>query len=87
MSVTDSLNLSIVESSGEQIGTEGCLSCPGVWGTVKRPNVVTVEAYDRNGERFLLTANELFARAICHELDHLDGKLFKDFVIEYVSED
>ncbi len=81
------INPRIVESSGEQIGTEGCLSCPGVWGTVKRPNVVTVEAYDRNGERFLLTANELFARAICHELDHLDGKLFKDFVIEYVSED
>ena len=81
------INPRIVESSGEQIGTEGCLSCPGVWGTVKRPNVVTVEAYDRNGERFLLTANELFERAICHELDHLDGKLFKDFVIEYVSED
>ncbi|HAB00587.1 MAG TPA: peptide deformylase [Ruminococcaceae bacterium] len=81
------INPRIVESSGEQIGTEGCLSCPGVWGTVKRPNVVTVEAYDRNGERFLLTANELFARAICHEFDHLDGKLFKDFVIEYVSED
>lgn len=81
------INPRIVKSSGEQIGTEGCLSCPGVWGTVKRPNVVTVEAYDRNGERFLLTANELFARAICHELDHLDGKLFKDFVIEYVSED
>ena len=81
------INPRIVESSGNQIGTEGCLSCPGVWGTVKRPNVVTVEAYDRNGERFLLTANELFARAICHELDHLDGKLFKDFVIEYVSED
>lgn len=81
------INPRIVESSGKQIGTEGCLSCPGVWGTVKRPNVVTVEAYDRNGERFLLTANELFARAICHELDHLDGKLFKDFVIEYVSED
>lgn len=81
------INPRIVESSGKQIGTEGCLSCPGVWGTVKRPNVVTVEAYDRNGERFLLTANELFARAICHELDHLDGKLFKDFVIEYVSEE
>ena len=81
------INPRIVESSGKQIGTEGCLSCPGVWGTVKRPNVVTVEAYDRNGERFLLTANELFARAICHELDHLDGKLFKDFAIEYVSED
>ncbi len=81
------INPAIIESSGEQTDTEGCLSCPGVWGTVSRPNFVTVEAYDRNGDRFILSATELFARAICHELDHLDGKLFKDFVIDFVTED
>ena len=81
------INPTIIESSGEQTDTEGCLSCPGVWGTVSRPNFVTVEAYDRNGDRFILSATELFARAICHELDHLDGKLFKDFVIDFVTED
>lgn len=81
------INPRIIEASGEQIGTEGCLSCPGIWGTVKRPNFVTVEAYDRNGDRFILSASELFARAICHEFDHLDGKLFKDFVINFVTED
>ena len=81
------INPRIIDASGEQTDTEGCLSCPGVWGTVSRPNFVTVEAYDRNGDRFILSASELFARAICHELDHLDGKLFKDIVIEFVEED
>lgn len=81
------INPKIIDASGEQTDTEGCLSCPGVWGTVSRPNFVTVEAYDKNGDRFILSASELFARAICHELDHLDGKLFKDFVIEFVEED
>ncbi len=81
------VNPRIIDASGEQTDTEGCLSCPGVWGTVSRPNFVTVEAYDRNGDRFILSASELFARAICHELDHLDGKLFKDIVIDFVEED
>ena len=72
------VNPIIIEASGEQTDTEGCLSCPGVWGTVSRPNFVTVEAYDRNGDRFILSATELFARAICHELDHLDGILYID---------
>lgn len=81
------VNPTIIEFSGEQTDTEGCLSCPGIWGTVSRPNYVTVEAYDRNGDRFILSATELFARAICHELDHLDGKLFKDIVIDFVTED
>ena len=81
------VNPRILDFSGEQTDTEGCLSCPGVWGTVSRPNFVTVEAFDRNGDRFILSATELFARAICHELDHLDGKLFKDFVIDFVTED
>jgi len=81
------VNPRIIDASGEQTDTEGCLSCPGVWGTVSRPNFVTVEAYDRNGDRFILSASELFARAICHEFDHLDGKLFKDIVIDFVEED
>lgn len=81
------INPTIVKTSGTQSDTEGCLSCPNLWGIVERPNFVVVEAYDRNGEKFRLEATELFARAILHENDHLDGKLFKDFVKEFVTLD
>ena len=66
----------IVETSGEQDGAEGCLSVPGRQGNVKRPNKVTVEATDRNGNRFTYTGTELMARCLCHEYDHLDGILY-----------
>jgi peptide deformylase len=72
------INPVIVEQSGEQDGMEGCLSMPGVSGDVKRPMYVTVKYTDRNGEPVTLQTSELFARAICHELDHLDGILYKD---------
>ncbi len=72
------INPKIIAFASEQDGTEGCLSVPGKWGMVKRPMHVTVRATNRHGEEFELTGSELLARAICHELDHLDGKLYID---------
>ena len=72
------INPKILACSGEQTGPEGCLSVPGFQGTVTRPNSVTVLFQDRNGETRQMTGSELFARAVCHELDHLDGKLYID---------
>ena len=72
------INPKIIAYAGEQDGTEGCLSVPGKWGMVKRPMHVTVRATNRLGEEFDLNGSELLARAICHELDHLDGKLYID---------
>ena len=68
----------IIAYSGEQTGVEGCLSVPGRSGTVTRPMHVTVRAMNRRGETFDVTGSELLARAICHELDHLDGVLYID---------
>ena len=79
------INPEIVEESGEQIGSEGCLSVPGVFGEVTRPNVVTVKAQDRDGKWFKITGKELLARAFCHEIEHLDGKLFLDRVIRFID--
>lgn len=79
------INPEIVEESGEQTGSEGCLSVPGVYGEVTRPNVVTVKAQDRNGKWFQLTGKELLARAICHEAEHLEGKLFLDRVTKFLD--
>ena len=79
------INPDIVEESGEQTGSEGCLSVPGVFGEVTRPNVVTVKAQDRDGKWFKITGKELLARAFCHEIEHLDGKLFLDRVIRFID--
>lgn len=79
------MNPVITEESGEQTGSEGCLSVPGVWGEVTRPNKVTVKAQDRNGKWFKLTGEGLLARAICHETEHLDGKLFLDRVTKFIE--
>ena len=79
------INTEIVEESGEQTGSEGCLSVPGVFGEVTRPNVVTVKAQDRDGKWFKITGKELLARAFCHEIEHLDGKLFLDRVIRFID--
>ncbi|MCX4304281.1 MAG: peptide deformylase [Acetatifactor sp.] len=70
------INPRIVESSGEQTGQEGCLSVPGKSGQVTRPNYVKAVALDMNMREFELEGTELLARAICHELDHLDGHLY-----------
>ncbi|MBQ5816369.1 MAG: peptide deformylase [Oscillospiraceae bacterium] len=72
------INPEIIKTSGEQDGPEGCLSFPGQYGDVKRPNKVTVKALDRFGKPFTLSGEALLARAFCHETDHLDGKVFID---------
>lgn len=76
------INPVIVESDGEQTGDEGCLSVPGKTGTVTRPNYVKVKAIDRNGDEIIVEGQELMARALCHEIDHLDGILYIDRVID-----
>ncbi len=74
------INPVILEKSGEQTGNEGCLSVPGKTGIVTRPNYVKVRAYDRDLKPFELEGTELLARAICHELEHLDGHLYVEKV-------
>ena len=74
--VLELINPKIIAYAGEQEGLEGCLSLPGQWGIVKRPMHVTVRAMNRNGETVDYTGSELLARCFCHELDHLDGKLY-----------
>ena len=74
------INAEILDSSGEQLDEEGCLSGPGHEGEVKRPFKVTVRACDENGEGFEMEAEELLARAICHEVDHLNGVVFTDHI-------
>ena len=76
------INPKIIAYAGEQTGSEGCLSVPNKWGTVKRPMHVTVRALNRRGEEFDITGSEFLARAFCHELDHLDGKLYIDIATE-----
>lgn len=72
------INPVILQQKGEQTGWEGCLSVRGKSGVVSRPMKLTLSYYDRNGEKHLLKAKGFFARAICHELDHLDGVLYID---------
>ncbi len=81
------INPEIIETSGSQTGNEGCLSFPGVWGEVERPMYVKVKAFDRNGNEFELEGEELLARAICHECDHLDGVVFTSHVTKFVDLD
>ena len=79
------INPKIIAYSGEQEGEEGCLSVPGRWGIVKRPMHVTVRAMNRKGEVVDITGSGLLARAFCHELDHLDGKLYIDIAKEMIN--
>jgi peptide deformylase len=72
------INPVILETSGEQTGAEGCLSVPGKTGIVTRPNYVKVEAYNQNMEKVIIEGEELLARALCHEIDHLEGELYVD---------
>ncbi len=76
--VLELVNPQIIAFSGEQEGNEGCLSFPGQWGIVKRPNYVKVRAQDRFGEEIEVEGKELLARAFCHEIDHLNGIVFKE---------
>lgn len=79
------INPEIIEESGSQTGSEGCLSVPKVFGEVERPMKVKVRAQDRYGKWFEAEGEELTARAFCHEIDHLDGKLFTEKVIRYID--
>lgn len=74
------INPEILETSGSQTGDEGCLSVPGMSGTVTRPKYVKVKALNENMEEFILEGEELLARAICHEVDHLHGRLYTELV-------
>ncbi|MDO5387915.1 MAG: peptide deformylase [Clostridia bacterium] len=74
------INPEIIETSGEQTGNEGCLSVPGKTGVVTRPNYVKAKAVDITGQNIIVEGEELMARALCHEIDHLDGILYVDKV-------
>ncbi len=81
------INPEIISQKGTQNGSEGCLSVPGVYGMVERPETVTVRAQDRNGRRFKMTGQGLMARAMCHEVEHLEGILFREHVTEYCEKE
>lgn len=83
--VIELVNPEIIETSGEQIGLEGCLSLPGKWGITPRPYKVVVKAQDRNGKEFTVSGEHLLARAMCHEIDHLDGVLYNTVAIHMLT--
>ncbi|AYH41731.1 peptide deformylase [Christensenella minuta] len=79
------VNPEFVLQKGEQIVEEGCLSFPDVWGRLKRPERVVVRALDENGKEITVEGTGLLAKCLCHELDHLDGIVFKDKIIEFTE--
>ena len=81
------INPVIIAKSGEQEGSEGCLSVPGLYGIVKRPALARVKAYDRYGKEFELWGKDLTARAICHEVDHLDGIMYTTLTEQLLTEE
>ena len=85
--ILELVNPTLVETSGEQIGAEGCLSVPGKHGLVKRPMFATVRAQDRDGEWYEVEGEELIARCFCHELDHLDGIVYTEVMDRFLTEE
>ena len=81
------VNPEIIRTEGEQTGLEGCLSVPGKWGIVTRPDVVRVRAQDRYGDWFEVEGEGLTARAFCHEIEHLDGHLFVEHIDHFLSDE
>ncbi len=81
------INPKMLSQSGSQEDLEGCLSCPGKWGIVKRPMRVEVETLDRDGKKVCHKAEGFLAKAICHEMDHLEGKLFYDSATRMLSQE
>lgn len=81
------INPIVLETSGEQIGPEGCLSFPNLYGEVKRPYYVKIKAQNRNGKFYTFEAEDFLARAILHEIDHLHGILFTSKVTRYLEEE
>ena len=85
--ILELVNPELLETSGEQVGAEGCLSVPGKYGLVKRPMVARVRAQDRNGDFFEAEGEELIARCFCHEIDHLDGIVYTEAMERYLTEE
>ena len=81
------INPEIIAREGTQNEMEGCLSIPGEWGITERPEKVTVRAMNRNGKMYEVSGEGLMARALCHELDHLDGVLYKDKAIHMLTKE
>ena len=85
--ILELINPSLVETDGEQVGPEGCLSVPGKYGLVKRPYYAKVRAQDRNGNWYEAEGEELIARCFCHELDHLDGIIYTEVMERFLTEE
>ena len=85
--ILELINPEIIHTEGEQTGPEGCLSVPGKFGMVTRPNLVRVRAQDRFGEWFEAEGEELTARCFCHELEHLDGHLYVEHIDHFLTEE
>lgn len=79
------VNPEIIRAEGEQESVEGCLSCPGEYGITRRPQAVTVKAQDRFGEEFTIDGEDLLAKAFCHEIDHLEGIIYKQVALRMLD--
>ena len=85
--ILELINPEMLEPSGEQYGPEGCLSVPGKYGLVKRPNYAKVRAQDRDGNWYEAEGEELIARCFCHELDHLDGIVYTELMDRFLTDE
>ena len=85
--ILELINPELIETDGEQVGAEGCLSVPGRYGIVKRPYYAKVRAQDRDGQWYEAEGEELIARCFCHELDHLDGILYTQVMDRFLTDD
>ena len=83
--ILELINPEVIETDGEQVGAEGCLSVPGKYGLVKRPYWAKVRAQDRDGDWFEAEGEELIARCFCHELDHLDGIIYTQVMDRFLT--
>ena len=85
--ILELVNPTLVETDGEQVGAEGCLSVPGKYGLVKRPYYAKVRAQDRHGEWYEAEGEEIMARCFCHELDHLDGIVYTEVMERFLTDE
>ena len=85
--IVELINPTMLETDGEQVGAEGCISVPGKYGLVKRPYYAKVRAQDRNGDWFEVEGEEIIARCFCHELDHLDGIVYTEVMDRFLTEE
>ena len=85
--ILELINPTMVETDGEQVGAEGCLSVPGRYGLVKRPYYAKVRAQDRDGNWYEAEGEELIARCFCHELDHLDGIIYTEVMDRWLTDE